>query len=271
MGKNVLRHKTMFTKFRHILATTALFSVVALPPHQQTPTKPLSASIADHHPYWLRVLAQGASFIPEPLKMDTSSWADDEIKARAYTALNRALLESKNIRTGQTPPTNANMNRLIDWSKRGQFLLARVREKYEFTRDFPLVTHTSDPIRARLFNELSRSILSHVIGIIDNPGFQGFEDFDISLLKSAEGYLREAIITLKNAHSIAPDRYRSAIMLNISGGYNNLGLTLNLLGDTRGAKEMYEKALEISPDDEQIKKNMDSILQNASYRRRGLL
>ncbi len=248
-----------------IVSGTTLFSLVPVQPLRNRSTIPLSEQQTQRLPYWLRVLSQGVSFIPEPLKMDIDSWGKDAIRDRAYGALNLALKQTQSVRSGEIASSDENMNEVINNGKYGQFLLESLREKYEFTQDFPPLTYKSDPVRARLFCELSRSILRHVMTTVDSAGFTAFSDFDIKLLKSAESYLREAIDTFQSAIPLAPQRYKVAIMLNLASSYNNLGLTLNFLGDIGGAREMYARALQIKPNDESVRKNMGSITENASY------
>lgn len=248
-----------------VVSGAALFSLVPVRLLRNRSTIPLNEQQTPRPPYWLRVLSQGVSFIPEPLKIDTDSWGKDAIKDRAYAALNIALKQTQRVRSGEIPSSDENMTEVINNGKYGQFLLESLREKYEFTQDFPPLTYKSDPVRARFFCELSRSILHQVMTTVDSAGFTAFSDFDIKLLKSAESYLREAINTFQNAIPIAPQRYRVAITLNLASSYNNLGLTLNFLGDIGGAREMYARALQIKPNDDSVRKNMGSITENASY------
>lgn len=260
-----ITRRAFINKLYRIVSGATLFSLVPVQPSRNRATIPHGGQQTQCPPYWLRVLSQGVSFIPEPLKMDIGSWGKDAIKERAYGALNLALKQTQSVRSGEMPSSDENMNEVINNGKYGQFLLESLREKYEFTQDFPPLTYKSDPVRARLFSELSRSILSHVMTNVDSAGFTAFSDFDIKLLKSAESYLREAIDTLQSAIPIAPQRYKFAIMLNLASSYNNLGLTLNFLGDIGGAREMYARALQIKPNDENVRKNMVSIAENASY------
>jgi tetratricopeptide (TPR) repeat protein len=108
-------------------------------------------------------------------------------------------------------------------------------------------------------------LIRHVIIKVDEAWFNGFKDFDIKLLRSAETYLREGTQISKKAMEIFPDRFRNLLKSNIGTGYNNLGLVLNLLGDIEQAYKMYQIALEWNPNDNNVTRNLEAIHENAIY------
>ncbi|NVM22373.1 MAG: tetratricopeptide repeat protein [Desulfobacterales bacterium] len=221
-------------------------------------------------PYWLEVLSRGVSYIPEEVKVDISGWDKHITKEKAYAALKIALEQNERVLSGEIPPSEKNMDTIISYNKTAQFLLENVEGKYIINPVFPEVTYREDPARARMLHDLSIFILNNTLSSIDDQ-FAGFSNLDLALLRSAESYLREAIKTNQNAVALSPARFKGAIIRNIANAYNNLGIVLSFLGDVRQAYRMYEKALELTPDDTDILNNVEAIEKNASYIRQGPL
>ena len=266
MGKMGAVSRRLFLK-QSLSALTGigLFSIIPLPllkDHLLLLNEPI---IIERQPYWLEVLSRGVSFIPPKAKIDISDWSNDELREKAYYTLRIAFKQNRQILTGNLRWSEKDMGIIIDNNKFGQFLLERIKGKYMFSEELEPITYHQDPIRARIFYDLSSILMKYVIMQIDKGWFRGFTDFDIKLLRSAEGYLREGIRTNESSMDLFPDKYRRILKYNIGTGYNNLGLTLNFLGDIDQAYEMYQIALQYNPDDDNITSNLNDIHENATY------
>lgn len=216
-------------------------------------------------PYWLEVLSRGVSFIPKKARVDIHGWSDDDLRGKAYYALRIAFDQNGDILFRESQRSEKEMGIIIDNNKFGQFLLEHTSGAYIFSEGLTPITFQEDPFRARIFYDLSSMLIRHVIIKVDEAWFNGFKDFDIKLLRSAETYLREGTQISKKAMEIFPDRFRNLLKSNIGTGYNNLGLVLNLLGDIEQAYKMYQIALEWNPNDNNVTRNLEAIHENAIY------
>lgn len=231
----------------------------------QLPRSPTEIFGASKYKFrWLEVLSKGVFYIPEAARIDIVGWGDQMIKQKAYTILSIAFESNDRVLAAKTPLSEDDMDMVINYNKASQFLLESIRGAYVFNPIFPKVTYKEDPSRARVFHDLSTFMLKQIIRTI-NDDLGGFSELEIRLLRAAESYLKEAINTNENALILSPGQFKTTIVRNIGTAYNNLGLTLNFLGEIEEARNMYEIALKLVPHDRLILENMEAIHRNASY------
>jgi len=246
-------------------AGISLFSIIPFPTLKNYLPPSKNGIPFQGQPYWREVLSRGVSFIPAKARIDIHGWSNDDLRGKAYYALRIAFEQNEDILLRRTQRSEKEMGIIVDNNKFGQFLLEAIKGKYLFCESLTAITFHQDPIRARIFYDLSSMAINHIITKVDKFRFNGFTESDIHLLRSAETYLREGVQTSKNAMEIFPDRFRNLLRSNIGTGYNNLGLTLNLLGEIDRAYQMYRIALEWNPDDNNVISNLEAIHENAVY------
>lgn len=215
--------------------------------------------------WWLRVLSKGWRHFPEICTTDTSDWTQEQIRKSNYYVTNRALKKHRKIREGELRKTEINMDEAIKYSKQAQFIQEKIEGKYHFMDGFPDITYREDPSRARIFKALSDYILDNVNETIWESDFDGLGQFDMKLLGTAKGYLERYIELSKNTLDICPEEHSDFFTQHVGFGYNNLGLVVNYLGDRDEAKELYQKAKEILPENEDVDSNLKNIDINAQY------
>ena len=219
-------------------------------------------------PYWKQTLAKGVSFIPEKIKQDLSELEDKALLQDALYLIKDSIQYNRALVQGDLKRTNSNMNNTVDLSKKSQYFQQNIDFEYKFSKSFPKVSYQEDPTRARIFQDLAGFVLDDIMKTLDQPGFHALNDFEVEFLKGAEDYLETAIKINEKAYDLSPDNFKEQLQNSIGSGYNNLGLTLNFLGRLGEAKEMYEKALDMKPEDENIRQNIKNLRANGIYRTR---
>ncbi len=225
----------------------------------------LDPRASNSQPYWIKVLANGVSYIPPKLKKDMNSLSDPEKKRIAYQTLLSSLKLNTAIFSGQIPPTTENMNFLVDTNKQGQYLLESIKGKYAIEQEMPEISHQEDPLKARLFNDFSLMMLGYIRDITQSNTFSGFTDFEISFIQSSASYLMANIEIIESAIPVFSKSYRKEFNDNLGCAYNSYGFALNLLGKIDDAMAMYKKALIYLPEEIAIIDNMKEVHNNASY------
>jgi len=239
---------------------------VAPLPQVILPKSGINEDISENpNPFWLEVLSRGHTFIPEKSIIDISNWDNEKIRKSAHKSLRLALTQNRQIVRKEIESNDKNMNIVITNNKVTQYLIEKIKGRYVCFEKFPPVTFREDPSRGRLFFDLASFILIHVIHMVNNPNFDKFDDFDITLLKSSVGYSNESVKIQLTAIEIAPEQYKKTMVVNLGCAYNNLGLAINFLGDTVTAHKHYCKALELSPGNTDVRRNIKAIEQKANY------
>jgi tetratricopeptide (TPR) repeat protein len=236
-------------------------------PRPRLPWRSWARGAARPHP-WLQVLAEGVAYIPLSAKIDTRGWHNETLRKTASSVLDLAFQQNDYALSGPSLPAAEEMDEIVNTNKRGQFLLESIDGSYVFNPLFPEVTCREDPFRAQIFHDLAAFIVKNTLALI-REDFNGFSASDLRLLHSAQNYLLEAIVINESAAALSPERFRNKLVGNIATGYNNLGLVLSFLGDTKRAYQMYTRALDLKPDHEEIVQNLEAIDRNAAYIRQG--
>jgi len=231
------------------------------------PTHILERAVPDSgYSYWRQVLAKGVSFIPAIMQNDLSGWSKEQIVDQMLATVDYAIKRNAKVQKGATTKTNETMREVVNFNKRGQFLQENIPGRYSLSSSYPEVTCEQDPTRARIFYDLAGFILDEVRHAINSSPVYRLTDFDTKLLRSAGSYLRSGIAINRRFSYLAPEGSKGDIQANIGAGYNNLGLALSFQGKLEEAKRMYQKALQLKPNDPDILQNLKSLEANGKYR-----
>lgn len=219
-------------------------------------------------PGWLDVLSKGPQYFPpNAILTIPDDIGNNEIKNAAHQSLKEAFTNYRSLVEGRIKQSDQMMDFLVLQYKIGQYLISQIAPDFEYpSGDFmDNITFDEDPALGLSMIDISEIILRSIAGWVRNPEFHGFNRIQIKLLKASFEYALNGVGISEKVFDKTFDHYKSMAQNALAKAYNNYGLVLNYLGRTNEATAAYSVALQFSPDDLAIKRNIVNTAKIARY------
>lgn len=219
-------------------------------------------------PGWLDVLSRGPQYFPpEAIVTIPESIGNHEIKEAAHQALREAFSNYRLLVEGRLKQSDQVMDFIVQRYKTGQYLIGRIAPDFEYLSGnfMDTITFDEDPALGLSMIDISDIILSSIAGWAHDPEFRGFNRLQMKLLNSSFEYALNGVGISEKVFDKTYDHHKSIAQNALAKAYNNYGLVLNYLGRTHEATAAYGVALQFSPNDLDIKQNIENAAQIAGY------